>query len=208
MSDQVYCFLKMTLFKNRYRIESARLRNHDYSQPGAYFITICTNNRECLFGNVENGKMILNDAGNFVKKCWFEIPTHYPNIALDAFVIMPNHIHGIIVINKKNDTGTVTVETNDYSSLPSPGSDASPGSDEPHTYAINHNFRSPSKTVGSVVRGFKIGVTKWFRMNTRVYDVWQSNYYEHIIRNTTEFYRIRRYIINNPANWQKDNQNR
>jgi len=197
----------MTLFKNRYRIESMRLRNYDYSQPGAYFITICTNNRECLFGNVEKGKMILNDAGNFAGQCWLEIPMHYPNVTLDAFVIMPNHIHGIIVINKEIDSGIV--ETNNHSSLRLPRQTGEPHqTGEPQTFSVNCNFRSPSKTIGSIVRGFKIGVTKWFRRNTCVYDVWQPNYYEHIIRNKTELYRIRKYIIDNPANWQNDNQNR
>ncbi len=78
---------------------SIRLKGYDYSQPGAYFITICTKNRKCLFGNIINGKMILNDAGHIAQNCWLEIPNHYSNVILDEFVIMPNHIHGIIIIN-------------------------------------------------------------------------------------------------------------
>jgi len=176
----------MTLFKNKYRNESLRLKNYDYSQPGEYFITICTKNRKCLFGEIENGEMVLNNAGKIAEQCWIDIPFHFPNVSLDAFVIMPNHVHGIIIINKKS----VIVGTNDNSSLRLP---------------VNNKFRSPSKTVGSIVRGFKIGVTKWFRQNTNVYDVWQSNYYEHIIRGNKELNRIRKYIINNPLNWVNDN---
>ncbi len=164
---------------------SIRLKGYDYSQPGAYFITICTKNRKFLFGNVINGKMILNDAGQIAQKCWLEIPNHYPNVILDEFIIMPNHIHGIIIIN---------VGANNNS--------------PPH---INNNppqqpslFRSPSGTIGSIIRGFKIGVTKWFRQNTDIYDVWQRNYYEHIIRNEQELNKIREYIINNPLKWELD----
>lgn len=178
----------MTLFKNKYRIESIRLKDYDYSQPGAYFITICTKNRQYIFGNITDGVMTLNDGGNVVQRCWSEIPVHYPNVSLDAFVVMPDHVHGIIVINERGHIGPIsgTVKVNDHSPLPIP--------------------RSPSKTVGSMVRGFKIGVTKWFRQNTDIYDVWQDNYYEHIIRDENAFYKIREYIIRNPSNW-KDKRN-
>ena len=81
---------------------SIRLKGYDYSQPGWYFVTVVTYDRQNLFGHIENGKMILNDGGKIARKCWLEIPHHYPNVNLDEFVVMPNHVHGIIVIVKKN----------------------------------------------------------------------------------------------------------
>jgi len=166
---------------------SIRLKGYDYSQAGAYFITLCTKNRQYLFGNVVDGKMILNHAGMATQNCWLEIPKHFPNTILDEFVIMPNHIHGIIVIN---------VGANNYSPQHLP--------QQNYLSVQSSPFQSPSQTIGSVIRGFKIGVTKWFRQNTDVYDVWQRNYYEHIIRNDEELNAICQYIINNPLNWQED----
>ena len=89
----------MTLFKDKYRIESIRLPGYDYSQPGAYFITICTHNRQCLFGEIVNGEMILNEFGELVKNEWQKTGIIRPNINIDTFVVMPNHLHGIIIIN-------------------------------------------------------------------------------------------------------------
>jgi len=96
----------MTLFKNKYRIESARLPGYDYSQYGAYFVTIVTHNRENFFGEIVNGKMLLNEIGKIVLHCWNDLPNHYENIILDEFVIMPNHVHGIIIITDKTDCNT------------------------------------------------------------------------------------------------------
>jgi len=156
---------------------SIRLKGYDYSQAGAYFVTICTQNRECLFGDITDAGMVLNEGGKVVERCWHDIPSHFPQVELDAFVVMPNHVHGILVI-------VDTVGAKNVSPLPTlPGT---------------------SKTVGSVVRGFKIGVTKWFRNNTNVRDVWQRNYYEHIIRNEQSLNRIRQYILDNPARWAFD----
>ncbi len=170
-----------------------RLKGYDYSQSGAYFVTVCAHNRQNLFGGIEGGKIILNEYGNIVNHCWREIPAHFPHVELDEFVIMPNHVHGVIIIN--------SVGANDYSPLQIP------------IYSIKQSFASPknmcgtSKTIGSVIRGFKIGVTKWFRQNTDHYTVWQRNYYEHIIRNDTELNRIRQYIIENPLKWDMDSEN-
>jgi len=132
---------------------SIRLPHYDYAQPGGYFIAICTQNRVCLFGDIINGKTVLNDAGMMVEKCWNEIPQHFPNAILDEYALMPNHFHGIIII----------VGANNYSPL--------------------HNPRmGTSKTIGSIIRGFKIGVTKWFREKSPDFVVWQRNYYERVIR--------------------------
>ena len=95
----------MTLFKNKYRIESIRLPGYDYSQPGGYFITIVTHNRQCLFGNIVDGKMILNEYGELVKNEWLKTGVIRPNIIIDAFVVMPNHLHGILIITDNYDCG-------------------------------------------------------------------------------------------------------
>jgi len=129
---------------NRHHRRSIRLSGYDYSQAGAYFITICTQDRACLFGDVVDGEMRLNDAGRVAQQCWRQIPAHFPNVELDEFVVMPNHVHGILVIT---DVGA-----KNFSPL--------------HlTEQIPHGT---SRTIGSIIRGFKIGVIKWFRKNTDI----------------------------------------
>lgn len=178
---------------NIHHRRSIRLKGYDYSQAGLYFITICCQDRAYLFGNVVDGQMVLNDAGKIANDCWLEIPNHFPNAVLHEHIVMPNHIHGIIEIvvgaenfppDKIGANDTIGVNdgngANDYSPL-----------------------RSPSKTIGSIVRGFKIGVTKWMRQNTDVLYIWQRNYYEHIIRNEQSYQNISEYIINNPVKWSE-----
>ncbi len=94
---------------------SIRLKGYDYSQAGAYFVTICTQNRECLFGDIVDGEMMLNDAGQMVEQCWYDIPLHFPHAGLDEFVVMPNHIHGIVVINA--NVGAKNVGAKNFSPL-------------------------------------------------------------------------------------------
>lgn len=188
---------------------SIRLQGYDYSQPGLYFITICVHHKKCLFGEIINNEnhspeMKLNDAGQIAHQCWLDIPKHFPNVILHEFVIMPNHIHGIIEL-------TIPVEANHNSPQNDEMMDDSPGinranSDSPGINRANNDspLQSPSKTIGSVVRGFKIGVTKWFRNNTDVETVWQRNYYEHIIRDEKSYQNISDYIIQNPLKWKGD----
>lgn len=159
--------------------QSIRLKGYDYRSPGLYFITMCCHKRACLFGEILNGEIQLNNAGMIVRKCWIAIPEHFPNVILHEYVIMPNHVHGIIQL----------VGANKHS----------PDTENKHSPA-----RSPSKTVGSVVRGFKIEVTKWMRQHTDIAHVWHRNYYEHIIRSEKAYRNISTYIANNPANWEKD----
>jgi len=160
------------------------------SREGFYFVTICTKNREIFFGDVVDSKMVLSKIGLIAGKYWREIPNHFSFVKLDEFIIMPNHVHGIIIIN------TQTTRANNDSPLP------------------NNNQSQPriqthgtSNTIGAIVRGFKIGVTKWCRANTQIYDVWQRNYYEHIIRDEGELTHIRKYIKDNPKNWETDKLN-
>ncbi len=187
---------------------SIRLQGYDYSQEGLYFITICCQDRAHLFGEVVDGEMILNGAGLQAQKCWQDIPNHFPNAVLHEFIIMPNHIHGIIEFVGANNYSPNNESPNQSRSNPT----------SPDNFNVNHRemanwvngakgfspLRSPSKTIGSVVRGFKIGVTKWMRNNTNVVHVWQRNYYDHIIRNELDYDRISEYIKNNPVLWKKD----
>ena len=173
---------------------SLRLPAHDYRQPGVYFITVCAHGRQPLFGSIQCDKMHLNEAGRIAANCWAAIPNHYPHVQIDTFIVMPNHIHGIIIITNDHRP----VGANNHSPLR-------------HNETPIHNdrspFQSPSRTIGAIIRGFKIGVTKWFRANTNVHTVWQRNYYEHVIRNEAALQEIRQYIINNPAKWNEDPEN-
>ncbi len=169
---------------------SIRLKGYDYSQAGLYFITICCQNKECLFGQIVNNEMILNNAGKYADKCWLEIPQHLPNAILHEHIIMPNHVHGIIELSDVGAENFLPLQQ----------------SNEPKQ---NDFQKMIPRSIGSIVKGFKIGVTKWMR-SVRMEDfppqrpVWQRNYYEHIIRNEQSYQVISEYIINNPAQWEED----
>lgn len=198
----------------RHRRRSIRLKGYDYAQAGAYFVTVCTHQRACLFGIVSDGQMDLNAAGQVAAQCWRAIPDHFPNVRCDEFVVMPNHIHGILWINAPNPPA---VGANDYSPLPSAqrppavrannDSPRRPSAVRANNYSPRRRPRGTSKTIGSIVRGFKIGVTKWMRENDFDGPVWQRDYYEHIIREEESLNRIRQYILDNPARWATDHNN-
>jgi REP element-mobilizing transposase RayT len=160
------------------------LQTWDYGWNAAYFITICTKNRKHFFGEVHNGKMNLSEMGILANKFWFEIPEHFPFVNLDSFVVMPNHIHGIIVIDKEyNATG------NEFF----------------HREIIGRQrFQNQGKdTVSSIIGSYKSVVTKYAR-KINVDFGWQSRFHDHIIRNDKSYERIKNYIINNPAKWNDD----
>jgi REP element-mobilizing transposase RayT len=196
----------MTINHPKYHRRSIRLKGYDYTQTGAYFVTIVTKDRQYLFGEIVDGKMRSNDAGRIVEQCWLEIPTHFPHVALDAYIIMPNHIHGILWIVETMPVEPVGAKNFSPPLTPSTISPQPPSDTEPQP-ASNPPPHGTSKTIGSVVRGFKIGVTKWFRQNTKIYTVWQRNYYEHIIRNAESLQRIRAYIATNPLRLAMDYEN-
>jgi len=194
---------------------SIRLKGYDYSRPGAYYITLCTNGREPLFGEIKNGEMILNDLGKTVAKCWNEIPAHFLNVTTDAFVIMPDHVHGILFIDSVNTTtgaddicvmaDDTNVGANNYSPL-QPANTILRQLCDPFMQQTPPKIKpGTSRTIGSIVRGFKIGVSKWSR-NAKGEEyspgrgIWQRNYYEHIIRDENELNIIRQYIVDNPKN--------
>lgn len=183
---------KMTdKYQNRYRIPSTRLQNWDYGWNSAYFVTICTQKRKCYFGNVADGNMILSEIGELAEKYWLEIPNHFPFVQLDAFVVMPNHMHGIIVINKNDDVGDVgNVETRQcLVSTKSIG---------------QQRFQNQGKnTLSSIIGSYKSVVTKNVRKIHADF-AWQSRFHDHIIRNDESFQRIKKYIVENPLKWNND----
>lgn len=166
-----------------HRRRSIRLKHYDYRSQGFYFITICCKNKHHFLGEIVDDEMRLNKIGNIVRQCWEDIPDHFPNVSLHSFVIMPNHLHGIIEIVET--VGKIII---------------CPMYKGEKCFALT----GTSRTIGSIVRGFKIGVTKWVRQNTDISEIWQRNYYEHIIRNETSYFQIIEYIENNPLKWLED----
>lgn len=169
---------------------SIRLKNYDYSQAGAYFITLCTHHREHLFGEITGGNMVLSASGKIAFDEWSKTPEIRPHVSLDVFVIMPNHLHGIIIIGT-GESHPPLWDTPDNSNFANKGECDSP-------------LRSPSNTIGAIVRGYKSAVTKQINLLFPGRIVWQRNYYEHIIRNEQAYQTISEYIINNPSKWQED----
>jgi putative transposase len=187
----------MDFFKNKYRIASARAPFWDYSRNASYFVTICTKNREPWFGRIENGEMELSELGWIAFNCWMEIPKHFPFVELDAFVIMPDHVHGIIKIKKCEPAKTQDLAPLQVASLQV----ASLLVTEHLTTKPKNKFGPQSRNLASVVRGFKIGVSKKSRQINSDFS-WQSRYHDRIIRNGLEHLKIARYIQNNPRNWK------
>ncbi len=197
---------------------SIRLKGYDYSQAGLYFITICCQNRACLFGEITVGancirpndkmancvrpndnrpKMILNKYGVIARNEWMKTPEIRNNVELGEFVIMPNHMHGIIRLLGRGE-------------LYSPDNDGelntlhSPDNVIETMGECNSPLRGPSNNIGAIVRGYKSSVTKQLNLLNIGCSVWQRNYHEHIIRDEQSYQRISDYIINNPAKWNDD----
>ena len=171
-------------FQGKYRIPSARWAAWDYGGNAAYFDTICTAERTQDFGTIANGKIDLSLLGESAQDCWYAIPAHFPFVELGEFVVMPNHVHGIVVINKH-----VTVETQYFASL--------------QRGAPKNKFGPQSQNLASVIRGYKIGVTQFARLNNIPF-TWQARYHDHVIRSAEEHALIQRYILNNLLTWEKD----
>ncbi len=174
--------MKHDLEKSRYN--SIRLKDYDYSQNGAYFVTVCARNHESFFGNVFREEIVLNKYGKIVNQLWNELPNHFFNIESDWFMVMPNHIHGVIVINNECRGGVT----------PPMGEETSP-------------LQIPK--LGQIVAYFKYQTTKIINKirSTPGLQVWQRNYYEHVVRNEDELNKIRYYIQTNPLNWHLDREN-
>jgi REP-associated tyrosine transposase len=179
--------------KNR---QSIRLRGYDYSQSGAYFVTICTQDLQCLFGEMVNSKMVLNNAGQMVELIWSELPERFPHVKLDEFVIMPNHFHGIMVFCR----GESCIR---------------PKTDEQlkGEYKIRLYGTLPG-TLGRIMQAFKSITTHKYIAGVKQKQwppfpgkLWQRNYYERIVRDENELNDIRKYIMDNPRKWDLDREN-
>jgi REP element-mobilizing transposase RayT len=177
----------MTLFQNKYRIESSRLKGWDYRNPGHYFVTICTRGRGHFFGRVAGGDVRLLAVGEIAAQCWTEIPQHHAGVALDEWVVMPNHVHGIIVL-----TAPVVVETLHCNVSTETG-----------------KMSAISPKTGSlavVMRSYKSAVSRLAHLAGHEFG-WQERYWDHIVRDNGEFLRIRNYIFQNPVKWETDREN-
>ena len=180
---------------DKHHRQSIRLKGYDYSQEGAYLITICCYNRRCLFGEIYRGKMYLNGYGKIVETEWLKTGKIRHNVELDEYVIMPNHVHGIIYI-----TDVVGAHCN----VPLQGHA------QRNISAQTERFgKSTHNSIPTIIKLFKSTVTKQINQlrSTPGLSVWQRNYYEHIIRNEQELHKIRHYIFTNPLQWQNDNEN-
>jgi putative transposase len=188
--------LGMKCNPEKHHRRSIRLKNYDYSKEGYYFITICTHNRECLFGEIEMGKMKLNAIGDIVEFTWKDLP-NYNKIILDYFIIMPNHIHGIIQINHSG------VGAGSKPALQNAGS--KPALER----ADLESAPTKIQPLSEIIRQFKTFSTRRIKQkqNTIGVPIWQRNYYEHIIRNNNELNKIRQYIQENPYKWEEDKDN-
>jgi putative transposase len=195
---------------------SIRLKGYDYSLAGAYFINLVTQDRLCLFGEIVNGEMRLSQLGNTVQREWLRLERRFPGVELDEYVIMPNHLHGIIVIKEQDIPTSRGAAKNRQEENPGtaplrPDAGTHPSLDD------EHKIPGESKRCGvtgipvaagslaAIVRGFKSAVAfRYHIMANNNVDLWQRNYYEHIIRDEDDLDRIRRYIAGNPMNWLKD----
>jgi len=243
-------------YKGKYRIPSARLAAWDYGANAAYFVTICTAEHICYFGKITKNTAVetqdiaspppsvsiqYTSLGLAALECWCEIPVHFPFVELGEFVVMPNHVHGVIIINKpamENPVETQDIASRveqdiasrveqDIVSWPTRNvmntqntvgmqnakeaqcTDVTQYTEETHDHASlritpsQNKFGSQSKNLASIIRGFKIGVTKFARQNNLLF-AWQPRYHDRVIRNNAEHERINQYILENVQNWEKD----
>jgi putative transposase len=174
--------------EERFHRRSIRLRGADYSEPGAYFITVCAVGRRCIFGNIEDGRVVLSALGEIVRACWVAIPEHFANASVQEFVVMPNHMHGIIGLTVG---ARYIVPLDQRARTP-------------------ERFQKPVKgSVPTIVRTFKAAVARRARKELGISseDVWQRNYFERVLRDGKEFADASRYIHENPGRWEWDMEN-
>ncbi len=174
---------------------SIRLKGYDYAQAGGYYVTIVTLWRECLFGEVVDSGVPLrgtgvrvNALGRIVQECWDEIPVHFPHVSVDAFVVMPNHVHGIVFIHENNGRTVIS----------------------PSAVGAQHAAPLPTNvkpgSLGAIVRSFKSAVTRRAGRELNIVNIWQRNYYEHILRDRADYEQKAGYILSNPSNWTEDEE--
>ena len=194
---------------------SIRLRDFDYSGNGAYFVTLCTQGRECLFGDIADGEMCVNDAGGMVEGVLLKLPERFPGFALDEYVIMPNHFHGIIILNdigRRGDTlcsPAFDVGSSAFDQIQNEGEhQQNQGEHKVRPYGTMEN------SLGRIMQAFKSMTSVEYVRGVNEHDwppfpgrLWQRNYYERIVRNDNELAAIREYIAYNPMKWAEDKEN-
>jgi putative transposase len=192
---------------HKHHRRSIRLKGYDYSQTGGYFVTICTEHRGCLLGEIIDGEMNLNDLGRLIEQCWRDLPQRFPWVSIDEFIVMPNHVHGIIWINH-DGVGAPFANDKQSSIYGSKKTNRQEG-----MVAVRAKD-APTRNLGYVVGAYKsitairyrLGVNR-HKWNEASGKLWQGNYYEHIIRGEKDLTAIRTYINNNPVNWLSDEEN-
>lgn len=184
---------------------SIRLNGYNYSQDGAYFVTLCIQNREPVLGNIQDQNMVLSKIGEIIQNSWLWLFDNYDYLVLDEWVIMPNHLHGIIIIRKHDNNGNRDIKKGNSFGCCRGGSRTAPT----ETQIITKPSNQSCKSLGRIIVAFKTVSTKHVNIfcNSAGEVLWQRNYYEHIIRNQQEIDRIREYIRLNPFNWQSDENN-
>ncbi len=193
MSSPFFTFMRYN--PDIHHRRSIRLQGYDYSSAGLYFVTICTKDRECLFGNIENGKMGLNEAGEMLQMVWYDLPTRFGNMAINKneFIVMPNHIHGLITLSCRGEAclrPQTSVNQGDHKDRP---------------------YGTLPHSLGRILQAFKSITTHKYIQGVRhsfwpsfPRKLWQRNYWEHIIRDQSQLATIREYIENNPVLWESD----
>jgi REP element-mobilizing transposase RayT len=178
------------LYKGKYRIESTRLKEWDYSSAGYYFVAICTKNWEFIFGSIAEDKVKLTGIGKIAKRYWLEISEHFQNVKLDEYIIMPNHLHGILVIENQSRDAINRVST------------------DKGGITKSHNPMLSENSLSKIMRWYKARSTfEINKMRGKLRFTWQSRFYDHVIRNEESLLRIREYIHRNPLKWDIDENN-
>jgi len=199
---------------------SPRLNGYDYSEPGAYFVTICTENRICYLGNIVDGISISNPISDVIREIWHEIPEKFQYVDIDVFIIMPNHVHGIVVINKEcrnlihhfpinnfvknNNVGLINQAPTKNHLNDKKGCLVNQTAKKKTNWILMHNSK---QTIGKIIRYFKAKTARIIHDKFFPSFRWQRNYYEHVVCSPRELNSIREYIINNPLKWALDREN-
>jgi len=177
-------------FQNKFRTNSIRLQDWNYAWPAMYYVTICTKDRACCLGEIKDEQVYLSEIGKVAFECWLEIMNHFDFVELDDWIIMPNHLHGVVEVIEKKDFDDENCR------------------DAPWHVSTGNKFAPlPSKSLPSIINHFKGSVKRLCNKNDLAKFAWQERYYEHIIENDEDNARIKEYIANNPINWEIDRNN-
>ena len=185
------------------RRQSMRWDAHDYRQPGAYFVTILTRNRACVFGTVQDDAVHLSEVGGVARDCWQAIPDHHKQVTLDAYVIMPNHVHGLVIIQPDGEGAEGAGRKDTRSRVLT--ADSTRPTDTAHTRRFGH---SVAGSLSTIIGSYKAAVTRYVRRSLMPDFQWHRNFHDRVVRNAEELERIRHYIRLNPSRWTEDRHHR